>query len=165
MHQRTLLRCTVSVRALTSATYLALSLVAGLPMLVATPVSAQGISDLQAPDGQLVLRADSLIYDFDAENVTAVGGVQIQYGGYRMVARKVAYDQKTGHLHAYGDVELIDPTGTRAYADELDVTDTFGEGFIQALRVETTDNTRFAAASATRDNEDTTTFERGVYTA
>src|SRR5690606_30410860 len=39
------------------------------------------------------------------------------------------------------------------------------DGFINGLRVETTDNTRFAAESAERSNGEITTFNNGIYTA
>jgi hypothetical protein len=45
---------------------------------------------------------------------------------------------------------MIEPTGNRIYADDLDITDDFADGFVNALRIETPDNTRIAAESAER---------------
>ena len=119
------------------------------------------------PEGTpLLLEADRLVYDRDRQVVTASGGVQIAYGSYRLVASEVAYDQRTGRLMARGSVEIVEPDGNRVYADEVDVTDDFAEGFVNALRVETAGNTRFAAESAVRGNAGTrTVFNNGVYTA
>ena len=119
------------------------------------------------PDGTpLLLEADRLIYDRDIDTVTASGDVQIAYGPYRLVAREISYDQGSGRLVARGDVELVEPDGNRIYADEIDVTDDLGQGFVNALRVETAANTRFAAESAVRGNDGTrTVFNNGVYTA
>ncbi len=68
-------------------------------------------------------------------------------------------------MTALGDIEFIDPRGNRLYADQLDVTDNFGQGFVQALRIETADNTRLAAESAERVNADIMVLNKGVYTA
>jgi LPS-assembly protein len=142
---------------------------AGAVCAVAFASFAAGAAQAQsltAPDGsQLLLAADSLVYDFDGETITAVGGVQISYGETKLVARSVSYDRKSGRLKAKGDVEIIEADGTRIYADELDVTDDFADGFVTALRLETTENTRFAAARATRENGQISVFEKGVYSA
>jgi LPS-assembly protein len=129
----------------------------------AAPVAAQ---QFETPDGQkLLLAADSLVYDYDADTISAVGGVQISYGDTKLVARSVTFNRKTGRLIASGNVEIIEADGGRIYADEIDVTDDFADGFVTALRYETTDNTRFAAARAERKDGNISRFEKGVYTA
>ena len=129
------------------------------------PLGAIG-ADVNVPsDAQLFLEADTVTYDRDAAVVTADGGVQIDYGGYKLVARKVVYNQKTKRLLAVGDVELQQPDGNKIYADGADITDDFADGFIKAMRLETPENTRFAAAGAVREEGSVTTFEKGVYTA
>ena len=97
--------------------------------------------------------------------MTAVGGVQIDYGGNRLVAERVTYNRKTGRLVASGNVEIVDSTGTRIFSDKIDITDDFANGFVNALRVETIDKTYFAAESAERERGNVTTFNNGVYTA
>lgn len=145
---------------------LSVGITLALGMLPGASAYAQSALDVSAEgNGQMLLAADSLIYDFDGETVTAVGGVQIKYNGYDLVARKVKFNRKTKRLVAMGNVELTQQDGTKLYADEIDVTDNLADGFINALRVETTDNTRFAAVRATRENGNIATFERGVYTA
>ena len=122
--------------------------------------------DIQAPENaQLFLEADTVTYDSESSVVTAGGGVQIDYGSYKLVARQVIYDQNTRRLIASGDVELQQPDGNRIYADSIDITDDFRDGFVQALRIETPENTRFAAAGAVRRDGSVTTFQQGVYTA
>jgi LPS-assembly protein len=132
------------------------------------PASAQELPDIGAdvPEGsQMLLEADTLVYDNDANTVTAVGGVQIDYGGNRLVAQRVTYDRKTSRLIASGNVEIVDSSGTRIFSDEIDITDDFADGFVNALRVETVDKTYFAAESAERKGGRLTTFNNGVYTA
>lgn len=136
--------------------------------LSAIPASAQEIGNLapNIPAGaQMLLEADTLVYDNDKNTVTAVGGVRIDYGGNRLVAQRVAYDRKTSRLVASGNVEVIDSGGTKIFSDEIDVTDDFANGFVNALRVETVDKTYFAAESAEREGGVLTTFNNGVYTA
>lgn len=134
------------------------------------PAYAQTVEELSAsmkvaPGTQLLLVADELVYDNNSQKVTASGNVQIDYGGNKLVAKKVTYDQKTGRLLASGNVEIVEKDGNRIFAEEIDITDDFRDGFVNALRVETVDNTRFAAESAERTGGNVTTFNQGVYTA
>ena len=122
-------------------------------------------ASVQQKDAKLFLAADTVTYDTKGDVVTANGGVQIDYGKYKLVARRLIYNQKTRRLIAVGDVQLQQPDGNLVYADQIDITDNFRDGFIEALRLETPENTRFAAAQATRENGTVTTFDRGVYTA
>ncbi|MCY0094499.1 LPS-assembly protein LptD [Hoeflea sp. J2-29] len=118
-----------------------------------------------ADDAKMLLAADELTYNQDTGVVVATGAVQIDYGNYKLVADRVEYDQASGRMRALGSVEMVEPTGNRIYADDLDVTDDFADGFLNALRIETTDNTRIAAESAERSSSTQTTFNNGVYTA
>lgn len=144
------------------------AVLAGAP--AATPAFAQisqsvaGLTEAEA-NSPLLLQADELVYDRDRQTVAAVGGVQVDYGGSRMVADRLVYNQLTRRLVAIGNVEIVQPDGTRVYADEFDVTDDFRDGFVNALRIVTPDETRFAAESAVRENGEVTTFNNGVYTA
>lgn len=116
-------------------------------------------------DSQMLLEADTLVYDNDNDTVTAVGSVRIDYAGNRLVAEKVVYNRKTSRVVASGNVEVVDSTGTKIYSDQIDITDDFANGFVNALRIETTDKTYFAAESAKREGASLTTFNNGVYTA
>jgi LPS-assembly protein len=82
----------------------------------ASAVFAQDLS-VMAPevptDSQMLLEADTLVYDNDEQTVTAVGGVQIDYGGNRLVAERVTYNRKTGRLLAIGNVEIVDSSAPR----------------------------------------------------
>lgn len=158
-------RMSAHVTRLGSATALACLMACGA---LALQAQAQDIAELAGtvPDNaQMLLEADTLVYDNDLDVVTAVGGVQIEYGGNRLVADKVSYNRKTGRLTASGGVEIINSDGTVVSADEVDITDDFGDGFINALRVETVNKTYFAAESARRQTGTVTTFNNGVYTA
>lgn len=116
-------------------------------------------------DSQMLLEADSLIYDQDNATVTAEGRVQIEYGGNKLVADSVSYNRRTQRMVATGNVHVVEKDGNNIYTQEIDVTDDFRDGFVNALRVETVDKTYFAAESADRKGGTVTTFNNGVYTA
>ncbi len=118
-----------------------------------------------SPDAELLLEADTIIYDNDRNTITAEGGVRIDYDGHRLVAQRIVYHRATARLVASGDVEVVDRQGTRIHTDEIDVTDDFRDAFVRTLRVETVDKTYFAADSAEREDGEVTTFNYGVYTA
>ncbi|WP_420847918.1 LPS-assembly protein LptD [Nitratireductor luteus] len=125
-----------------------------------------GFDSRDLPQGaQMLLTADTLVYDNDRNTISAVGGVQIEYAGNRLVAQRVTYNRETSRVVASGNVEIVEEDGNRIYAQEIDVTDDFSDGFVQALRVETVDKTYFAAESAQRTGGNLTTFNKGVYTA
>ncbi len=154
------------VARLSGATALACVLtLAVLPADVSQAQSLQGMVPASSGNEQMLLEADTLTYDNDQERVTAAGSVQIEYSGNRLVAQRVTYDRKTGRVIASGNVQLVDRQGTKIYSDEVDVTEDFRDGFINALRVETADKTYFAAESAERRGGMLTTFNNGVYTA
>ncbi|MEX0344738.1 MAG: LPS-assembly protein LptD [Rhizobiaceae bacterium] len=123
------------------------------------------ISDEIPEDARLLLEADTLVYDRDRDTISAVGGVRIDYAGTRLVAERVTYNRRTGRLIASGNVEIIERGGTRITAREIDVTDDFRDGFVNALQVETIDETYIGAESAEREDGNLTTFNNGVYTA
>lgn len=118
-----------------------------------------------ANNAPMLLSADEIAYDRDGSSVTARGHVQIEYDGNRVVARRVIYNQQTKRVVAEGNVEIIDAHGIKVYAEQIDLTDDLGEGFVNGLRAETPDNTRFAAISAERSGGQMTVFNNGIYTA
>lgn len=136
---------------------------------VASPNMAQAQAGLvgqeAADDSKLLLTANDLVYNRDTQRIIASGVVRMNYAGYQMVAQQVEYNQSNGRVIARGNIELIEPDGNRIYADELDVTDDFAQGFVNSLRIETTDNTRIAGESAERLSEDRMVLNNGVYTA
>ena len=107
---------------------------------------------VQRADGQeqMLVRAEEINYDYSNERVSAVGNVQIYYGS-TLEADRVIYDQKTKRLHAEGNVKLTQPDGTVATGNIMDLGDDFRDGFVDSLRLEGAEQTRFArprAASA-----------------
>lgn len=130
--------------------------------------SAQDLSSMTEnvpANSQMLIESDTVTYDNDNQIVVVSGSVRMEYGGNRVVAEKVTYNRKTGRVNASGNVEMIDNQGTKINTQEVDLTDDFSEGFLNALRVETTDKTYFAAESAERRQGNLSIFNNGVYTA
>ena len=134
----------------------------------AQEVQATQIFDESTAPGeeeQLLLESDQLTFDNDRSVVIATGNVQIAYGKSTLVADRVEYNQQSGRLIATGNVEILEPSGNRIFAQEIDITDDFKDGFVSALNIQTADNTRIGAESAERRDGEVTTFNNGVYTA
>jgi len=113
----------------------------------------------------MVVEADQVVYDDRDSSVTATGAVAIYYKGNVLTARKVTYLRDTQRVVAEGDARLVDKDGNVLTATKMDVTQGFSEGFVESLRIDTIDRSRFAAESATRTGGNVTVFEKGVYSA
>jgi LPS-assembly protein len=146
-----------------------------LGLAATTPASAQSFTFNPAPprpkpprppnDGQMLVQAVEVDYDYNNSRVSAVGNVQMFYNGTSVEADKVIYDQKTKRLHAEGNIRMTDADGKITYANIMDLSDDYRDGFVDSLRVDTADNTRMAATRADRSSGNYTVFENGVYTA
>ena len=117
------------------------------------------------PNAQMLVQANEIHYDYANERVAAVGSVQMYYSGSTLEADKVTYDQKTKRLRAEGNVRLVQPDGKIVYGEILDLDDQFRDGFVDSLRLETPDKTRFAAPMTERSGGTYTVFQSGTYTA
>lgn len=133
------------------------------------PRSAKKPSPVAAPaatgDKQMMVQATEVQYDHVNERVNAVGNVQIYYGGSTVEADKVVYNQRTKRLRAEGNVRLTEPGGNITYGEILELNDDYRDGFVDSLRVETPDQTRFAAARVDRSEGRYSVLQSGVYTA
>jgi LPS-assembly protein len=146
-----------------------------LGIALTTPASAQSFTYNPLParpkppraanDGQMLVQAVEVDYDYNNSRVSAVGNVQMFYNGTSVEADKVIYDQKTKRLHAEGNIRMTDADGKITYANIMDLSDDYRDGFVDSLRVDTADNTRMAATRSDRSSGNYTVFENGVYTA
>ena len=92
-----------------------------------------------ANDGQMLVQANEVDYDYNNSRVSAVGNVQLFYNGTSVEADKVIYDQKTKRLHAEGNIRMTDADGKITYANIMDLSDDYRDGFVDSLRVDTAD--------------------------
>ena len=123
-------------------------------------------------EDRLLVDAKEIIYNNDKNTIAASGDVQLNYQGRSLQADRVIYDRNTGRVYAEGHAKLTDEKGAVLNADRFELTDDFKSGFIDSLRLVQTSvddgrsvTTRFSAPRAERAAGETTTFERGTYTA
>jgi len=161
------------------AAVLSLAVCGGL--LVLAPASAQDLTFPQRPpphkksqisidrersgQKQMLVQGREIDYDYANHRVSAVGNVQIYYGGSTLEADKVVYDQNTKRLHAEGNVRLTEEDGKVTYGEIIDLSDDYRDGFVDSLRLDAPDQIRMAAARAERSSGNYTVFHNGVYTA
>jgi LPS-assembly protein len=153
----------------------ALSLAGLIDFAAVTPAAAQSFTYNPLPprpkppkvanDSQMLVQASEVDYDYNNSRVSAVGNVQLFYNGTSVEADRVIYDQKTKRLHAEGNIRMTDADGKITYAEIMDLSDDYRDGFVDSLRVDTADQTRMAATRADRSSGNYTVFENGVYTA
>lgn len=148
-----------------AAALLALGLAAPHPSAAESPLAMGGYGVKAKPGSQMLVEAEELVYDYDRDIISAVGNVKIYYLGYTLEADRVSYIQGTAKLIATGNVKLTDPSGLVVYANDIDITEDFRDGFVDSLRVETPEQTYFAAERAEREQGERTVFINGVYTA
>ena len=114
----------------------------------------------------MLLQATEMQYDYTNKRVSAVGNVQVYHQGTTIEADQA--DLRREHasgLRAEGNVRMTEPDGRITYADVMDLSDDFRDGFVDSLRLDTADATRMAAARADRSAGTFTVFHCGVYTA
>lgn len=129
------------------------------------PKSKIAIERAKSGQKQMLVQAREIDYDYTNNRISAVGNVQLYYGGSTLEADKVIYDQKTKRLHAEGNVRLTEEDGKVTYGAIMDLSDDYRDGFVDSLRLDSPDQTRMAAARAERTAGNYTVFHNGVYTA
>lgn len=127
------------------------------------PVNAQTIERKSSGDEQLLLDADTLVFDSNNNVVTVKGNVQIFFAGNSLEADRVVYDRNKGLLKAMGKVRIVEATGNIIRSEEVELSEDFKNGFVQSLQIDAIDETYFAATSGKRENGTKTTLTRGVY--
>lgn len=157
----------------------------GARQIIPDPVQAQSQSAPQAPaqpaglpavagptfsstpsrNAPMQVNAGQLVYDERTERVSARGNVQIYYDGRTIEADTVTYDRRTNRVRATGHVRITEPSGNIAHANDMEFDQSFTEGFVRSLNMETPDRRFIGARNVTREGGDVTIFERTAFTA
>jgi LPS-assembly protein len=137
--------------------------------LIAPPAHAQdnvldALGTQVDPTEPLLLEAAELRYDFDRDRISAIGNVQIYYGGNTVEANRVVFDRRKNRLRAEGNVRLTEPNGNVLRAETMELSEDLRDGFATALQLDTPQRTRFIADGARREDGNRTTFDNGIYT-
>jgi LPS-assembly protein len=149
-----------------------------LPLLLSAPAAAFAQDETAKPPPppapapaaasdedtrQVAFSADQLVYDSDAERVTASGNVRMNSEGNDLRADSVSWNRKTDEVRAVGNVRLVTPEGHVAYGDDIVLTNQMKDAVAENLLLVLEDGGRLAAMKAERKNGYTTLY-RAAYT-
>lgn len=136
------------------------------PALAQSPAAKPAAAKPQpAQTDRLFLQAQEMIYNRDANTIEARGQVQLYYQGRVLQADRVLYDRDKERVFAEGSAKLTEQDGTISYGNRIELTDDFKQGFVDSLRIDTTDQSFLTAARAERVDGTVNVLERGTYTA
>ncbi|HET9810144.1 MAG TPA: LPS assembly protein LptD [Sphingomicrobium sp.] len=139
-----------------------------LPILGVPAAAAAQDVDVQAPaaeistDPAVEFSADRVVYDSEADVITASGSVRMSRDGNYLAADQVSWDRKTGLVRAVGNVVAVDPQGDKLIGDNVVLTDTLRDGTVENLLVVLETGGRIAADRGSRANG-VITLENAVY--
>lgn len=137
----------------------------------AAPVVAEAPA-APAPDAETPLpgeseevefSADQLVYDTEADVVTASGDVRLTREGNAVRADTITWNRTTGSVRADGNVRVTNPGGDAAYGDSVELTDTLRDGAVENLLLVLQDGGRLAAQKGERKDGYTIVY-RAAYT-
>ena len=115
-----------------------LSLLLGMPTLAPAAAGEE--------DEVLLFSAEEVSFNQNTREVIATGHVEMSHGGYTLLADQVTYNERTGIVHAFGNVKITDPDGNAMYVDEAELDDELREGFLVNLRFVFPDGSRLAGS-------------------
>lgn len=136
-----------------------------MPLVLATPAAAQEASpaaSTESAERTIDFSADEVVYESDADVVTANGRVRMNTDGNYLAADRIAWDRKTGQVRADGNVVIINPEGDKLVSETVTLDDNLRDGTIEHLLVVLESGGRIAADKATRSNG-ITTLDNAVY--
>lgn len=118
--------------------------------------------DLGAP---VDMAAESLTHNNNTQQVFAEGNVElINEDGRVLKADQIVYDLQEETAFAYGNVSYLDSNGDVHFAEEMELSGDFRDGFVQGLRSQLSDGSRFTAETAVREAGRKTTMSKATYT-
>lgn len=85
----------------------------------------------------IAVEADTLLFDADANQVTARGDVQVSYNGYLASADRIIYDRETGDLTLVGNAVVRDPEQVVYTGNRIEISGDFKRAYVAALEMQT----------------------------
>ena len=116
-------------------------------------------------DIPLILEADAVTYDTDAQIARAVGEAEVFYGDRVMGADSLTYDIVNGTVSATGAVALRNDDGTFLFADDAALASDLTTGTISQPRLLIEGGGRVAAVEGERIDGRYTVLSKAVYSA
>jgi len=121
--------------------------------------------DTAPTDPATLIRADELRYERDLGLYRARGNVELTNGERVVMADAVSYNERTDTLTANGNVRVVEADGTTYFANYVELSADFRDGFVRDMSVLLADRSRITAVYATRTAGERKDFWKGVYTA
>jgi len=130
------------------------------PLLAATlaltsPQIAAGES-IVGKHGDVLMRADDVVYDMNSSVVTAQGHVEVDYNNRILNADQITYNQKTDTVVASGHLTILSPNGDVGFAKSATLTNGLRDGVLESFSALIGQNGRLAAGRAVRTGGGTT---------
>ncbi len=142
------------------------ALAAALAVSVSTTAIAQTPQTAPAEQTEgVLLEADQLTNDEQAQTVTAEGDVQVRYQGRTLRADRLVYNLETGVIRAMGNVEIVLEDGSVTYAQEVEADEAMNVGAASELRARLGQNGTLAARTALRHGEGESELRNVIYTS
>ncbi len=110
----------------------------------------------------VTFEADTVHYDDNTSNVTALGDVRLARDAWQLRADSVDYNRTTGAIIGTGHVVSVDPQGNQAFGDRIELSDSLRDGLIDNVLLVLDDGGRVAALQGLR-NDNIITLRRAVY--
>jgi len=105
-------------------------------------------------NAKLELTAAELVYNRDSKRSSRSAAARSIMAATSWSPNALNNDQKNGRMMAFGDVEMIEPSGNRIYAEKVDVTNDFANGFPRCAQCSNRPNdTRVVAVKAERRHQ------------
>lgn len=115
-------------------------------------------------DQPILMIANEMGYDKQADTVIAAGNVEISQGETILLADRVTYDQTRDIITATGSVSVLEPSSNVYFADEVQLKDQMNTGSVSFFKARLTDGSLVTAREGTRVSETVTTLEKAIYT-
>ncbi|WP_417309347.1 LPS-assembly protein LptD [Devosia sp.] len=139
-----------------------------LALLSAMPAQAQFVpvgffSNVPEVGAPAAIEADYISYDSRSDVISAEGTVRMRYEGYLVACDSLRYAQGTGELTCVGNGAITDPDGNHYVADRFEMSGGLKSGFVQSLRLTTSDGALITARDASFVRELQTILNDATY--
>ena len=137
-------------------------MLAAAPAVAATQAQPVQPTAIPAAEQTVDFSADQVVYDSNADVVTASGEVRMAREGNYVAADQVVWDRKTDQVRAVGNVVVLTPQGDKLVGQDAVLTNQMHDAAVNNLLVVLESGARIAAQRGRRVGE-VTTLENAIY--
>jgi LPS-assembly protein len=140
-----------------------------LPLIMALPAAAKAqeaaavpAQAAEQPEQLIDFSADEVIFESEADLLTATGRVRMSRDGNYLAADTVSWDRKSGQVVAQGNVVVMTPEGDKLIGDRVNLTESLRDGTVENLLIVMESGARIAATRGSRSGN-LTQLNNAVY--